>query len=97
MKYVTIAAVVAILLAGAIAEGEQAQGAAQAEKTRVAKSTGKPIAEQVRPDDQRVVLEINALPPLLVNPPKSRYVNRPNSISPADWARPNGSVGFSAG
>ena len=39
-----------------------------AQTPRHAKSDGRPIAEQIRPNDTSVRLEINAFPPLLVTP-----------------------------
>jgi hypothetical protein len=39
-----------------------------AQTPRHAKSDGRPIAEQIRPNDTSVSLEINAFPPLLVTP-----------------------------
>ena len=63
MKHAIV--VVITLMSCLVLQAEQA-APPKGERTRRAESNGKPLSEQVRSDDQRLVLEINAFPPLLV-------------------------------
>jgi hypothetical protein len=62
---ITIAAVLN-LMPCMLLHAEQAVKPVRGERIRTAEATMRPLSEQVRPDDQRLVLEINAFPPLLV-------------------------------
>jgi hypothetical protein len=68
MKHAFAIAAVLNVMPCMLLHAEQAGKPARGQGIRTAEATMQPLSEQVRPDDQRLVLEINASPPLLVRP-----------------------------
>jgi hypothetical protein len=74
MKRVIAIAAVLNLMSCMLLHAEQAVKPVRGERTRTAQATMQPLSKQIRPDDQRLVLEINASPPLLVRAPEGERV-----------------------